>query len=411
MKAKLDAGYTCVTTASWNVLFRSSGAAVLFISLLSLPAWGDSQKTQLGTLLVMGDSLSAGFQNFSLYDTAQNAGFAALIADQAGVSLPLPLISVPGIPGMLSIDASGTISRSAATGSRENPTVQAYNISVPGFTLANALAYQVNTAQPITNAIDALALSILAEPGSASSPPCGVVASTPTGVLTLSEVACALKLQPQTIVASIGNNDALQTLIFGTAPTDATVFAAEYAGLLGALSATKAKIVVSNVPDVTVLPFLVPAPAFQAMCHFLPAGVTNADYLVPDITSTTATTLSLCSDYAVRPAALIAQAKSAVASYNTTIKALAGKFGVTVVDVNGLLEDLAAHGYKVRGETLTTAYLGGLLSLDGLHPTNTGYAILANLFIDTMNEKLGTHIKDVNVVQVEKADPLVFGKH
>lgn len=52
------------------------------------------------------------------------------------------------------------------------------------------------------------------------------------------------------------------------------------------------------------------------------------------------------------------------------------------------------------------AFLGGFFSLDGLHPTNTGYALLANVFIDRMNAALNTKIADVDVSAVAAVDPL-----
>jgi hypothetical protein len=57
--------------------------------------------------------------------------------------------------------------------------------------------------------------------------------------------------------------------------------------------------------------------------------------------------------------------------------------------------------------TLTTDFLGGLFSLDGLHPTNTGYAIMANQFIQTMNTALKTTVPLANVPAVAATDPLL----
>src|ERR1035437_5825129 len=52
------------------------------------------------TTVVIGDSLSAGFQNGSLLDTQQPNGWASLVATQAKFSLVLPLIAPPGIPAV-----------------------------------------------------------------------------------------------------------------------------------------------------------------------------------------------------------------------------------------------------------------------------------------------------------------------
>ncbi|HEY3839237.1 MAG TPA: hypothetical protein VGL72_21835, partial [Bryobacteraceae bacterium] len=76
---------------------------------------------------------------FTTTNGGQTFGFAALIAQQAGVSLSQPTISYPGIPPALTLSA-GQIVRQAGIGSRTNPA-QATNLSVPGFTVGNTLAY------------------------------------------------------------------------------------------------------------------------------------------------------------------------------------------------------------------------------------------------------------------------------
>jgi hypothetical protein len=399
----------CGASFSWGCLRALAGTAVLAV----VPVSGQGS---LGRLVVVGDSLSAGYQNFSLFDSdsapgvplgGQKHGYAALVAQQAGANLNLPLISYPGIPSVLKIDASGNITRGTIIGNRENPTVQTFNLSVPGFTLADALSRTINF--PVTNGIDAMALDVLGFPGLAlGSPPCGTIGGQPGVSLTLSEVACALELQPSTILVSIGNNDALASLIFGTAPTDSGVFETSYGLLLGTLASSGAKIVVSNIPDVTSIPFLVPAPAFQASCHFLPANVTADDFLVPNIADPTQTSFNICINYAIRPASLVAKARVAVAQYNGIIAGVAQQFGVTVVDVNGLLSQISQNGYVVGNRHLTTGFLGGIFSLDGIHPTNTGYAILANAVISSMNSHLNTSIPPVSVDTVASNDPLVF---
>src|SRR3954452_21356005 len=61
----------------------------------------------LGKFVVVGDSLTAGFQNFSLYTSEtvpgippgrQQHGYAPLIAQQAGTDLRNPTVLYPGIP-------------------------------------------------------------------------------------------------------------------------------------------------------------------------------------------------------------------------------------------------------------------------------------------------------------------------
>jgi hypothetical protein len=190
-------------------------------------------------------------------------------------------------------------------------------------------------------------------------------------------------------------------------PTSTLAFANAFGQMLGQLSSTGATIVVANVPDVTSVPFLVPAAGFFAQCGFWPQGAAQGDYVVPNLLNPAAG-FNICLGYAVRPAALIQQARDSVKAFNAIIAADAKLVGATVVDVNALFAKMVEKGYVVNGRRLTNQFLGGLFSLDGVHPTNTGYAILANEWIKTMNRELHTGIAPVSIEQVAKTDPLIF---
>jgi GDSL-like Lipase/Acylhydrolase len=404
---------------------RSIGIAGL---ILAIPlAWAGQaesarHKADLSNLVVIGDSLSAGFQNFSLYDSnsavppappgGQTHGFAALIAQQASVDLSLPLIQYPGIPPVLTFDGT-VVSRATGFGTRELQTlnVQTHNLSVPGFDVADVLLHSVNLPKLTpANFEDFLTVEIF-DPNLLLGkffPACGVEPYL-NGDVFFSQALCAIQLRPTTILVSAGNGDALQSLTVGIPPTNVKRFAEYYQLLLGVLSRyTTAKIVVSNIPDVTDLPFLVSYPKFVAECpETVPSGAGPTDYLVPNITDPNATTFDICANYSVRSASLIAQAQTAVHDYNVIIAGAAARFGAVVVDVNTLFAGIAKNGYDVAGHHLTSQYFGGIFSLDAVHPTNTGYAILANAFIDRMNCELHTKIPPVNIEQVAATDPLI----
>jgi lysophospholipase L1-like esterase len=403
----------CLTTL-WSAMFWTSSGA--------FAAKSDKGQEALERVVVIGDSLSAGFQNFSLFTSStggQTFGFAAVVAQQAGATLSLPTISYPGIPPALALSA-GQIVREAGLGSRINPA-QATNLSVPGFTVGNALAYPF-PGNPTTNTIDALSDTILGTPPGPL--PCGPIPTSliswlplppaisslipPGSPYIVSETACALVLQPSTVIVSIGSNDVLQALTLGAPPTTPAVFQANYHLMIEALSLTRANLVVANVPDVTELPFVVNSSAFMKLCGVpLPAGVA---YVVPNLA---ATTFNVCTNNIPVPQSAITSIQALVSQYNSIISsevAAQNKRGVsaTVVDVNGVLKTLSANGYNLPGIHLTTAFLGGLFSLDGIHPTNTGYAILANTFISSINGALGTKIPLANIQSVASHDPLVF---
>ncbi len=73
-----------------------------------------------------------------------------------------------------------------------------------------------------------------------------------------------------------------------------------------------------------------------------------------------------------------------------------------------MYERASLRGERVNGRLLTTEFLGGLFSLDGVHPTNTGYAILANAFIKTLNREFAAGNPPISVEQVAKTDPLIL---
>jgi phospholipase/lecithinase/hemolysin len=402
-----------------NVGFGRGACVVAALLSLAAPSWAaekaKKQGADLSRLVVIGDSLSAGFQNFSLFtssDGGQTDGFAALIAQQGGVSLTLPTISYPGIPPALTLNA-GQIVPSAGFGSRQNPGIQATNLSVPGFTLTDIFVHPF-PGNPGTNAIDALSDSILGTP-SGQTPGCGPIPtslfglplppSLPTISLSpfiVSEVACALALDPSTLIVSIGSNDVLQTLTLGQPPTDPGAFRSTYSLLIQILGASGANVVVSNIPDVTEAPFLVSSSAFLQLCgQPLPPSV---QYVVPNLA---ATTFDICHNNIPVSQATVNLLRSYVTQYNQAISDAANQVGAVVVDINGLLSTIAANGYDVAGRHLTTNFLGGIFSLDGIHPTNSGYAIMANQYISAMNAGLGTKIHSVTIEPIVNHDPLV----
>ena len=77
-------------------------------------------------------------------------------------------------------------------------------------------------------------------------------------------------------------------------------------------------------------------------------------------------------------------------------------------NIHTLADQIRSQGIEADGHHLTNAFLGGAFSLDGVHPTNTGYAVIANQFITTLNQQRGTNIPLVNINQVASTDPLIF---
>ncbi|MBS9462362.1 SGNH/GDSL hydrolase family protein [Flagellimonas sp. 389] len=90
--------------------------------------------------------------------------------------------------------------------------------------------------------------------------------------------------------------------------------------------------------------------------------------------------------------------ETALTAYNQTIETLATQYNLALVDINSLLTELRASGITLAdGSVVTSTFgTGGGFSLDGVHPSPRGYAIIANAFVAAINEKFGSNLPGVN---------------
>jgi len=201
--------------------------------------------------------------------------------------------------------------------------------------------------------------------------------------------------------------------------TPEATFAAAYTEIMRRLAATGASLVVANIPDVTVIPYLTSAEEVAAevgvpLTILGPAlGIGPGDFVTPNalpfiegiLTGSLAGPLP---DGVVLSASEVAAIRAATARFNAIIAAQAQLYQAALVDTHGFLNSLKAGRLVVHGQRLTTDFLGGVFSLDGFHPTNTGAAATANEFIQALNTRFAAGIPPVNVVKVAEEDPLVL---
>ncbi len=92
---------------------------------------------------------------------------------------------------------------------------------------------------------------------------------------------------------------------------------------------------------------------------------------------------------------------TALAAYNQTIETLAGQFNLAFVDANALLSELNANGLpQTDGSVVTSTFAtGGGFSLDGVHPSPRGYAILANAFTEAINATYGSNLPRIEPLE------------
>ncbi|MCB0371820.1 MAG: G-D-S-L family lipolytic protein [Muricauda sp.] len=93
-----------------------------------------------------------------------------------------------------------------------------------------------------------------------------------------------------------------------------------------------------------------------------------------------------------------ATVETALTAYNQTIAGLAAVYDLAFVDANALLGQLNSGGFQqLDGSNVTATFAtGGGFSLDGVHPSPRGYAIVANAFVAAINAKYGSNLPGVN---------------
>jgi hypothetical protein len=367
------------------------------------------KKASLSNFVVAGDSLSAGYQNSQLIDSSQIHGYANVIAAQAGVDLNLPLLPPPGYPQILFQGGFAVATYYTFVPRLNNQ--QTRDVAVPGFTVGALVDYPAactpDPSSPLPYPVQVMAAEIL-------NPNCLTPAPT--------QLAEAAALLPSTSILWIGSNDALFAILFGGDPTDAATFGYLHQIAGSTMAQASGKLVLANIPDVTLVPYLTSIERLAGVLDLSVATVETALGLQPgDMVTPYAFELIQAMGVSLSPlpdsiaqgpvvirASKISQIRTAVAAYNAIIAKEAADNHALLVDVYSLINDLAANGVVVKGQKLTTGFMGGLFSLDGIHPTNTGYAIIANEFIKAMNRSLAAGIPPVSVEQVSKTDPLIF---
>jgi len=413
---------------SRSVLLHSSLTAALLLPLAACNNdSGSSASKQLAALqaqqaknagnfsntVFLGDSLTAGFQSGSLLDTTQVHGWAPVLAAQAGFNIIQPLIAYPGAPNVLQLVSLGpppviTTAPGTSTG-RDNFATQVTDLAVPG-ALLNDVMNTVPEVNPAPGSQAQLNQLVLGFPGLGY----GVADS---------QASFAIKAQPTTIFLWIGNNDVLVADETGmpASMTSLANFTSQYQALITELTTmAPAHLVIANIPDVTKVPYLTPAalvlgevsaetslPA-SALSQIL--GIVPGDLVNPAGTAQIPLILTgqqqgPITDAGFLSAAEVVTVQAQVTAFNQVIAAQAKTANATLVDINALFNQVTANGLTINGYTGNSSFLGGFFALDGIHPTNVGYAVIANTFIDTMNTAISTKIPDVPLGPVAATDP------
>lgn len=248
----------------------------------------------------------------------------------------------------------------------------------------------------------------------------------------------------------LGNNDVLGYATAGgyvtpenagtTQLTEKATFTVLYSNFINALTAKEQKGVVATIPDVTSTPFFTtvtidgllsaakaaaPDNASQIIAIYiqdrtalgvaglLPPGVrpaTSEDLVVlpflssgllgkPDASQIPygLHPLNPVQDQYILDKAEVAQVRDYVKSYNESIKKIAESKGLALADVYAYFNQIK-NGVMINGAEISATFIsGGAFSLDGIHLTPKGNALIANVFIRAINETYHAKLSEVDI--------------
>lgn len=424
----------------------------------------DYGSTNFSTFVTVGNSITAGYQSSSLFESAQKYNFGNLIAGHLNSTFEQPLYSDPGTVGRLEIVSLEPFVSKAnqESGTPINYTLtRPYNnLGVPG-----ALLYDVLNA---TNSTDCASYLFAGRPN----PMFDIILRN--SVLNIgSQFQQAAALNPSFVILWIGNNDVLGYAASGgtspSSPTPVGTFTFLYNGTASAFASLNAKVAVGNVFDVSTIAYfttvgpqmalnipwstlaLLGAPGVVYQQHGETIGTGVADSLTlltggvyitlpggsyagligtptgkfyRDYNLPASAPIDTTKPFGVHPQnpwpdALILDpgeittVQTTVIAYNDVIKDAADANGFALADVYTVLKNIRANdftgGTNINGITFRTTYVtGGLFSLDGVHPSSQAHGIIANEFISAINSKFSAEIPSIDVSTIPGS--LIFNK-
>lgn len=239
---------------------------------------------------------------------------------------------------------------------------------------------------------------------------------------------------------SLGNNDALGYATNGAVTTDVTnvltdtaTFGKNLRKVITDLTTNGRKGVIATIPDVSAVPFLTTVTR-QALLQAASAASQaqgGPAVTVLFIETTAGTRPATDQDMFVLPFAAsgllgkpnaqlqpyglhpenpieskyvldeveVSHVKARIDQYNTKIQEVARDRQLAVADIHAFLNKVK-NGYAFNGIVISNKYItGNVFSLDGIHLTPMGYAIMANIFIEAINAKYGSQLDKVDATK------------
>jgi hypothetical protein len=397
-------GATALGDGSFQVMVQGSaepGPADIVIdhaggtaTLAGAFSWDPPADARFERLVAIGASLSEGVQNGVPTYHGGLMSPPAQIARQLGGHFPLPLLIDPFLPEITAADigpppgceAPGIVEHVTKSifdvvpilsqgywAARVDPDIEVHNVAVGGSKIANVLR------GPFPDDFGGNFVTHL------------VYDPYNSGPVEKTQIEICEALEPTIVVITdLYYNDVGDALLGGDTidPSRITPIAEarpDLEELFTRLAATGAEVFVANMPRLSIQPL-----TKDKRARMIAAAIAAGD---------DAATAEAAAD------AAIADADAQGAAFNQALVEVVAPYdNVHVVDVAAAVEALGAAGLDVAGQHLGIQKLGGLLGLDYVHFTDTGYALFANLFITNINQTLGTDVPLVDLESVIASD-------
>jgi lysophospholipase L1-like esterase len=200
--------------------------------------------------------------------------------------------------------------------------------------------------------------------------------------VTQSQLEVLVAAQPELVISfDLLGNDLIDGMIDNgdfklNGMTPVETFLADIDRAVALLAATQAQVFLANLPNPTDLPF------FRAKrARLAEQGLTeNAERVFAAI-------------------------DEGVLAGNARLSLQAdAHHNVHVVDVAGMVSRWVTDGVRVDDATLWVQQYGGLIGLDGLHFSDTAYALVANAMLDRLSEVFDVALAPIDVGQVWRQD-------
>lgn len=364
--------------------------------------------------VVLGDGLSAGASDFGMSEELQPYSFVAQAASQMSARFSQPVMEPPGIGPVIGFpDLPVRLPQAMQTTVLKDfpPSGPFSNLSIPGLKLIDALTRR--PASPLIHRSDALQTAInliLGLPALAT----GGNQPLPT------QVEYAAFVQPTLALVALGYFDALDAAFKGDVawvPDDVS-FRMNYGNLLMPFGRMRTTVVACTIPDPADTAFFtavanaarvvkVEAPVLEMLF-----GLRLDDCLTPtglfELGNRLLTrTPSPLPDGSIVSGAVVARISDRVASLNAQIRALSQEHEAVLFDLHSVFRGWKRNGLAAAGTRLTSEYLGGIFSLNGVYPGAVGHGAIANALLETINTRFGTSFAGINLGDLAAFDPVV----